>query len=175
MRSTHCRAPQLNSTLTDPIATAEEERWLTNALQTHARTGQPLLDPIAARVVVALQNRGHRDQLIINTLTLDTAPTYTATLNDLLRRTPDGYRTPVATTAAMAHWMSHDRLSARAALHQASDPHYTLAELIEHGLDAGLAPINPTAPRTTSTGRTAQDRILPASGPSTRPEHHMPR
>lgn len=168
-------APQLSSTLADLIATAEEERWLTNALQTHGRIGQPLPDPIAVRVVVALQDRRHRDQLIINTLTLDTAPTYTATLNDLLRRTPDGYRTPVATTAAMAHWMSHDRLSARAALHQATDPHYTLAELIEHGLDAGLAPINPPIPKTISTGRTAEDRTLPAADLSTRPDHQLPR
>ena len=77
-------------------------------MRDHADAGPTLPDPIAARVVAAMQDVLVRDYLISDTLTLDNATKHAPIWKDLTRRTPEQYRSPIASAAAMAYWLSLD-------------------------------------------------------------------
>lgn len=99
---------QMLTVTADPAAAAEERRWLATTLRDHADAGPTLPDPIAARVVAAMQDVLVRDYLISDTLTLDNATKHAPIWKDLTRRTLEQYRSPIASAAAMAYWLSLD-------------------------------------------------------------------
>lgn len=153
---------QMLTVTADPAAAAEERRWLATTLRDHADAGPTLPDPIAARVVAAMQDVLVRDYLISDTLTLDNATKHAPIWKDLTRRTPEQYRSPIASAAAMAYWLSHDTPTARAALNHVPDPDYRLAQIISQSLDLGVRPATPQLEPDPSLGRSAEHRTPPA-------------
>lgn len=123
----------------DRDAVAGEQRWMTHAIEGFVARPQRLSSEDAARLIGDVQRVALRDHAL-DLMTREEAAGHAALWKDLLTRSPEKARTPVANLAAFGAWLDGDGMGGRLALERATDPSDTLSPLIGQMLERGLDP-----------------------------------
>lgn len=154
-------------------AVAVEQRWMTHAIKGFVASARPLAAHDAARLIGDVNDVSLRDHAV-GLMTHEEAGAHAALWKDLLTRSPEQSRTPVANLAAFGAWLHGDGMSARFALATATEQD-RMTRLIEALVEGGLDPARWTPPEATEptetppgrhdvSGRHEQRRELPPPG-----------
>lgn len=127
--------------LGDPLALAEEGRWVQERVRSFRADGARLDVDEAARMLAALERIELRD-VVWAEVTRETARPMADLLADLLRRSQPEAVVAVAALLGFAAWQSGDGALAWCAVDRATamDPGYGLALLVGHALTIAMPP-----------------------------------
>lgn len=151
-----------------PVA---ERNWAHDLLEQFHADCNRLIDPDAARLLVAIESTETRDALWQD-MSRDNARDHSALWTDLTRRAPEEVRTPTASLLAFSSWLEGNGAKAWCALDQIPDgPPYSMASLVATVLQGGVHPdmwerLGATGPET--------ETFTPPS-PTHRHERDVPR
>ena len=126
-------------------AAAFEQRWMTHTIEGFVARPAPLSADDAARLIGDVQNVPRRDHAL-GLMTHQESGAHAALWKDLLTRSPEDARTPVANLAAFGAWLHGDGMGARLALERVTDPTNSLASLLDTAIDRGVDPAGWTPP-----------------------------
>lgn len=126
-------------------AAAVEQRWMTHTIEGFVARPAPLGADDAARLIGDVQNVPLRDHAL-GLMNHKASGAHAALWKDLLTRSPEDGRTPVANLAAFGAWLHGDGMGARLALERVTDPTNSLGKLLDIALDRGVDPAGWTPP-----------------------------
>ena len=127
--------------LSDPLALAEEGRWIQERVRDFRADGVRLDVGTAARLLAAVERVELRD-VVWAEVTRETAPAMVDLLADLLRRSQPEAVAPVAALLGFAAWQVGNGALAWCALDRATavDPNHWLALLVGRALTIAVPP-----------------------------------
>lgn len=120
----------------------QEREWAAQRLIGFHHDGARLSAQDAARLLVAVADKGHRDALWFD-MGRENADSHAALWSDLTRRAPDEARTPAAALAGWAHWLRGDGASAWCALDRIPPDQaaaYPMARTLTRALETAVNP-----------------------------------
>lgn len=138
---------------------------MTHTIKGFVATGRPRASADAARLIGDVQAVPQRDHAVA-LMTRQESSAHAALWKDLLTRSPEQARTPVASLAAFGAWLHGNGMAARLALEPLTDPGDRMARLITAMVTAGADPKNWKPPH--SASGSLQERVDP-------PAKHNPR
>ncbi|MGN6415437.1 DUF4192 domain-containing protein [Flexivirga sp.] len=126
-------------------AAAVEQRWMTHTIEGFVARPAPLGADDTARLIGDVQNVPLRDHAL-GLMNHKESGAHAALWKDLLTRSPEDARTPVANLAAFGAWLHGDGMGARLALERVTDPSNSLGRLLDVAIDRGVDPASWTPP-----------------------------
>lgn len=126
-------------------AAAVEQRWMTHTIERFVARPAPLGADDAARLIGEVQHVPLRDHAL-GLMNHKESGAHAALWKDLLTRSPEDARTPVANLAAFGAWLHGDGMGARLALERVTDPTNSLARLLDLAIHRGVDPAGWTPP-----------------------------